>query len=578
METRAKQLCAIVATTGLLILLFLSRRGQAPVDQTDAYAPGAFRDVTQSAGLRFQYDNDVTPARRFIETTGGGVAFLDYNCDGNLDIFAVQGGRVAGSRPPSLSRCALYRNRGDGTFEDVTIEAGLGVDMGYGQGVSVADYDNDSWPDLLVTGYGGVHLWHNNHGHFEDVTAKAGLVQKGRAHWATSAVWLDYDRDGWLDLLVCHYASWFPEADRRCFDQNDRPMYCVPTLYPGDNCVLYHNNHDGTFTDVTEKAGLGHLDGRTLSAVSLDYDGDGWPDIFLTNDLAPNWLLHNRRDGTFEEIGAALGVAGGPDGLPLSGMGIAVGDFTGTGDESLFVGNFSHQPRSYYRNNGDGTFRWASMWGGVGDAGQPYLAFGVESLDYDLDGHLDLVIGNGHINDSVDGAGTGVTYREPQQLLHNDGQGRFTEDRAFAGDLGHPRITRGLAVGDYRNDGRSAVLVSGPGDPLTLFRNTGATDRHWIGFRLQGKHCNRDGVGAKLTLWTALQKQTRCVHSGSSYCSHSDVRPLFGLGKATEADRLEIAWPSGTHQTIPRLPADRYYLLTEAEGCVPDPRLNPNHR
>ncbi len=578
MEIRAKTLCAIGTAMILLGLLFVIWRLHASTSQTNTSAPGAFRDVTQAAGLHFQYDNDVTPQRRFIETTGGGVAFLDYNCDGNFDIFAVQGGAVSENRRSSSTLCALYRNRGDGTFEDVTREAGLAIDMGYGQGVAVADFDNDSWPDLLVTGYGGVHLWHNNHGHFEDVTEKAGLVLKGKAHWATSAVWLDYDRDGWLDLLVCHYASWFPNADQRCFDQNNRPMYCTPTLYPGDTCVLYHNNHDGTFTDVTQKTGLGRLAGRTLSAISLDYDSDGWPDIFLTNDLAPNWMLRNRHDGTFEEVGAAVGVAVGSEGLPLSGMGIAVGDFVGNGHESLFVGNFSRQPRSYYLNSGKGTFSWASGWGGVGDGSQPYVAFGVETLDYDLDGHLDLVVGNGHINNNVDDSGTGVAYREPQQLLHNEGDGRFTEDKILAGDLGHARITRGLAVGDYLNNGRAAVLVSGPGDPLTLFRNTGANGHHWIGFRLQGKRSNRDGVGAQLTLWSAQKKQTRWVHSGSSYCSHSDIRPLFGLGMAAEADRLEIVWPSGMHQNTSHLSADRYYLVKEAEECVPDPRLKQGRR
>jgi len=529
--------------------------------------------VTRSAGLHFRYDNDATPARRFIETTGGGVAFLDYDGDGNLDIFAVQGGPASEKRPPNAPRCALYRNRGDGTYEDVTAEAGLASDMGYGQGVAVADFNNDSWQDLLVTKYGGVHLWQNDHGHFKDITAQAGLVQKDDAHWASSAVWLDYDRDGWLDLLVCHYASWFPDVDQPCYDDNERPMYCVPSRYPGDVSVLYHNDHNGTFTDVTKKSHVDKLNGRTLGAVSLDYDSDGWPDLYLTNDLSANWLLHNRHDGTFEEVGAAMGVAVGRDGRALSGMGIAVGDFAGNGHESLFVGNFSHQPRSYYLNDGNGTFHWASGWGGVGDGGQPYLAFGLESLDYDLDGHLDIVVGNGHINDSVDNFGNEVRYREPQQLLHNSGDGRFTEDKRLAGDLGHPRITRGLAVGDDLNNGHASVLVSGPGDPLTLFRSVGANHNHWIGFRLQGKRSNRDGVGAQLTLWSGPQKQIRVVHSGSSYCSHSDIRPLFGLGAATDVDRLEIVWPSGAHQTVKPLNADHYYLVTESEGAVPDPLL-----
>ncbi len=571
MKTGIWRYAALIGAAGLLAALLVSRGRRTP---NAAVITGAFQDVTQQAGLHFRYENGVTPERHFIETTGGGVAFLDYNCDGHLDIFAVQSGAEPGSSPQRRPPCVLYRNRGNGTFEDVTAQAGLAGDMGYGQGVAVADYDNDSWPDLLVTGYGGVHLWHNDHGHFTDVTAKAGLVQKGKPHWATSAVWLDCDRDGWLDLLVCHYASWFPNVDRPCLDQDGRPMYCVPTLYPCDTCVLYHNNGNGTFTDVTRKAGLADLQGRTLGAVSLDYDGDGWPDLYLTNDLAPNWLLHNRHNGTFEEVGVAAGVAMGPEGLPLSGMGVAVGDFAGTGRESLFAGNFSHQPRSYFLNNGDGTFRWASSWGGVGDATQPYLAFGVESLDYDLDGHLDLIVGNGHINDNVDLSGAGVTYREPQQLLHNGGDGRFTEDRENVGDLSRPRTTRGLAVGDYLNNGRAAVLVSGPGDPLGLYCNTGAKNRHWIGFRVQGTRSNRDGVGAQLTLWSGRNRQIRVVHSGSSYCSHSDIRPLFGLGTAGRVDRIEIAWPSGLHQQVSNLAADRYYLWTEGAECVPDPRLS----
>ncbi len=566
----------LLCVVGLVGLVLYARGRVASVRDAHIAQSGVFHDVTRGAGLDFRYDNDASPQKRFIETTGGGVAFLDFDQDGLLDIFAVQGGPAPGSPARSRPTCKLYRNRGDGTFADVTVASGLAGDYGYGQGVAVADYNNDGWPALLITGYGGVHLLRNDHGKFIDVTAQAGLLEKGGPHWSTSAVWLDYDRDGWLDLLVCRYASWFPDAEQPCADQDDRPMYCAPTQYPGDSCVLYHNNRNGTFTDVTARAGLGALRGRALGAVSLDYDFDGWPDLFVTHDLAPNWLLHNMRNGTFQEVGTAAGVAVGPEGQPLSGMGVAVGDFEGTGRESLFVGNFSHQPRSYYLNQGDGTFRWAGPWAGVGESKQPYLAFAAESLDYDLDGHLDVAVGNGHINDNVDRIRGDVTYREPQQLLHNRGDGRFEEELSQEGGLRLPRVTRGLAVGDYENSGRASVLVSGPNEPLALFRNTGAAGRHWIGFRLQGTHSNRDGIGAVVKLRTGLLRQMRVVHSGSSYCSHSDIRPLFGLETATTAEDIEIIWPSGLKQRLSSLPADHYYLVVEGGPCVPDPRLLPH--
>ena len=528
---------------------------------------------TLRAGLCFKYDNDATTAHRFIETTGGGCAFLDYNNDGLLDIIAVQGGPAPGAAFRPRPHNVLYRNCGNGKFEDVTHAAGLDIDTGYGQGVAVADYDNDGWPDLLITSYGRVTLFHNNHGHFEDVTKSAGLSEKNGPHWATSAAWVDYDRDGKLDLFVCHYASWFPDVERPCLDAEQRPMYCMPTAYAGDTCALYHNNGNGAFTDVTKKAGLAGLEGRALGALWMDADSDGWPDLFVTNDMAPNWLLRNMHNGKFENSGVVAGVAYGPTGQPLSGMGIAAGDFRGTGLEDLFVVNFSNQPRSYFLNNGDSTFRWGSDWATVGGANQPFLAFGVETLDYDLDGHIDLVIGNGHISEAVDADGGSVTYKERQQLLHNRGNGQCEEDLAAAGDLSKPRITRGVAVGDYDNDGRPDILVSGPHSPLTLFHNEGGDGRHWVGFRLEGRRSNRDGIGARLLLSAGNQNQTRVARSGSSYCSHSDIRPLFGVGSAARIDRLEVEWPSGVRQHFRSLACDTYYHILEGGKCEPDRQL-----
>ena len=537
------------------------------VGATRMHIRGLFRDVSLDAGIRFQYDNDKSDAHRFIETTGGGCAFLDYDNDGLLDILAIQGGPAPGSATRQRPHHVLYRNRGDGTFEDVTAIAGLDKDTGYSQGVAAADYDNDGWTDLLITSYGGVTLYHNHFGHFEAVPGNGGLHEQGGPHWATSAAWIDYDRDGKLDLFICHYASWFPDIDRPCFDAEQRRIYCMPSTYAGDACALYHNNGNGTFTEVTSKAGLSNLQGRALGALAIDADGDGWPDLFVSNDMSPNWLLRNKHDGTFENIGVQAGVAYGPAGQPLSGMGVAAGDFRRLGMEDLFVVNFSGQPRSYFMNDGNGTFEWGSVWANLGDADQPFLAFSVEALDYDLDGNLDLVIGNGHINEAVDAARGSVQFRERQQLLHNRGAGRFDDDVASAGDLNVPRITRGLAVGDFDNDGRPDILVSGPGSPLTLFHNTGADGKHWIGFRLEGTRSNRDGLGTRVSLRAGGRLQTRVVRSGSSYCSHSDTRPLFGLGTSRAVDQMDVEWPSGLNQRFQSQAADRYYHVVEGGKC-----------
>jgi hypothetical protein len=529
--------------------------------------------VTREAGLNFVYDNDASPARRLIETTGGGCAFLDFDNDGLLDIFVVQGGPAPGSASRPRPTSALFRNTGSGKFVDFTRAARLDVDTGYGQGVAAADYDNDGWQDLLVTSYGELHLFHNKQGRFHEVTGAAGLMQKRQTQWFTSAAWGDYDADGLLDLAVCVYADWTPENNRNCTDNDDRPIYCVPTMYSEVTSLLYHNEGSGRFRDVSRSSGLASERGRALGALWTDFDGDGRQDLFLANDMSPNLLMHNRGKGKFVNVGYRACVALGPEGRPLSGMGVAAADFRSVSKEDLFVVNFSQQPRSYFRNDGGGCFSWGSHNAGLGNSEQPFLAFGVESLDYDRDGLPDLVVGNGHINDVLGDGIDGVSFRERQQLLRNLGDGRFEEDRRLAGDLEIPRVTRGLAVGDYDGDGRSDVMVVGPKSPLQLFRNQTCPSRHWVGFRTEGVKSNRDGIGSVVRVSFNGSTRQKVVRSGSSYCSRSDLRLVFGLGDSVSSVDVEVLWPSGVRTKSSALQPDRYYLVRENGQVSREPRV-----
>lgn len=551
--------------------------------------PLRFTDVSKTAGLDWTFQNGATGRHLFVESTGGGVALFDYNNDGLLDIFALQGGPVPGAKGAGTQfarRSVLYRNNGDGTFTDVTVAAGLGGDLGYGQGVSVADYNNDGWADLYVTSYGGNHLFRNNgDGTFTDVTDEAGVADRhSLGHpeelpWPLSSAWADYDNDGHLDLFVCHYCRWSLALNQACIDTYTNALSdCRPQVYQPSYSRLYHNNGDGTFTDVTHESGLAKLPGKAMGAVWIDYDDDGWIDLFITNDTMANYLLHNNRDGTFTNKALSAGVAYDEDGLAVSGMGIGVADYTNDGRPDLFIVNYQHEPKSIFYNTGGDVFTTAGMGSRMDSTSLAYNGFGLACFDYDLDGFQDIIVGNGHVLNARDAAVVGSSYAESQQLFHNQHDATFVEDLRSLGDLVLPRVTRGLAVGDFDNDGDIDVLMVSQTGPLQLFRNDGGNANHWITLRLEGARSNRDAVGAKVTIQTSVGPQTQWVLGGSSYCSYSDRRLTFGLSGESQIVSLDVRWPNGTRQSFGALPGNRFYWLREGAAPIEDPRHNSHNK
>ncbi len=544
--------------------------------------PLRFSDAA-TAGLRWRFTNGATGRHFYVEVTGGGIAFFDYNNDGLLDVFALQGGPVPGATGAELrfnTRNALYRNNGDGTFTDATAGSGLDKHTGYGQGVSAADYDNDGRSDLYLTSYGGNYLFRNKgQGAFSDVTKQARVVDTqapnhpGERPLPLSSAWGDYDNDGYLDLFVCHYTRWLRASDRPCPNAKGAPAYCHPDAYEPSYCRLYHNNRDGTFSDVSEKAGLLKLPAKAMGAVWLDYDDDGWMDLFVTNDSMPNFLLRNNRNGTFSDKGIVSGLAYSEEGKTLAGMGIGVGDYSNDARRDLFVVNFKGEVKSVFHNLGNGLFENASARSGIAGTSLQYLGFGLECFDYDLDGWQDLVVGNGHVQDGLEpGEANSSSYAQSQQLFHNRRDGTFVEDLHSLGDLVKPRVTRGLAVGDYDNDGDVDVLMVSQAGPLQLFRNDGGNSNRWITLRLEGVRSNRDAVGARVTIETKQGRQTQWVKGGSSYCSQSDLRLTFGLSGEESIKSLEVRWPRGLRQKLGPLRGNRFYWLKEGSAPVPEPR------
>jgi len=505
-------------------------------------------DVTAAAGIQFHHTSGAYGAKRLPETMGPGCAFIDYDADGWPDILLVNGMEWPDrrdARRPSTMR--LYHNNRDGTFTDVTARAGLAVEM-YGLGIAIGDYNNDGFPDLLVTAVGQNRLFQNNgRGAFIDVTEKAGLG--GRNAFSTSAMWFDFDRDGLLDLLVCNYVKWSPERDVFCSVDGKRKSYCTPEAYHGETCWLFRNRGNGTFEDVTAKSGIFDSTSKSLGVTLLDFDRDGWPDLLIANDTQPNKLYRNQRNGTFEETGVRAGVAFSEDGKARAGMGIDAADFDNSGAEGIAITNFDNEMMALYRTGRDGVYQDIAQRSGIGAASKSSLGFGCAFLDINLDGFLDLAAVNGHIDETVRRIHGNVGYAQPPHLFLNDGKAGFHDIAAEAGaGFAAPKVARGLAYGDFDRDGDLDLLITTNQGPAYLYRNNLPAGNHGLRLRLTGTKSNRDAIGAVARVFGPEGTQSRRVKSGSSYLSQSELPLTFGLGRRDTAARLVIEWPSGATQ------------------------------
>ena len=527
-----------------------------------------FQDMTARSGIAFQLLSSRTPQKYLIETMPGGVAMLDYDGDGFEDLFFVNGARLQSPMPPGAAADKsdpkywnrLYRNNGDGTFTDVTEKAGL-RGHSYGMGVAVGDYDNDGFPDLYVTNFGSNILYHNNgDGTFTDVTTRAGVAAGG---WSSSALFVDYDRDGRLDLFVARYLDWDFSKNMPCgAPERGQPAYCHPDVFKSATYLLYHNNGDGTFTDVSAKSGIAAAQGRGLGSASSDYDRDGWPDILVANDAIAEQLFHNNRDGTFSEVGMPLGLAYDEDGQAFSGMGVAFEDYDNDGWPDIFIGDLANQKYALFRNV-KGSFQYVSGMTGVARMTMPHSGWGTGLIDYDNDGWKDLFVAQSHVMDNIEYFQGNVRYLEALLLLRNV-QGRFEDVSARSGEPFRTlQAARGAAFGDLDNDGQIDIVVSClDGKPMVL-RNQGSAN-HWLTINIIGTASNRDGIGARVHLVSESgASQDATVSTGGSYFSSSDRRVHFGLGGEKAVRSLEIAWPSGIVQKVENPAVDRILTIRE---------------
>ena len=549
-----------------LLCLFCLWLTGAAVAQAPAKGAGViFTDVTETLGIHWRHVNGATPEKYLIETMGGGGAFLDYNGDGRLDIFLVNSGchKLSGSGC-APGRHALYRQNVDGKFEDVTEAAGIRM-QGYGTGVAVGDYDNDGSPDLYVTGFPHNTLYHNNgNGTFTDVTEKTGVGSSG---WGSSAVFFDYNHDGLPDLFTGRYVDWDYDKEAYCGEHKPRGRaYCHPTKFKSITSRLYRNNGDGTFTDVTEAAGLA-VEGKALGVVAFDYNHDGWLDLYVANDTVRNFLFRNNGNGTFTEVGLLAEVAYGSSGKPASGMGTDAADVDGDGWPDLFVTNIDFESNNLFHNNGDETFDDITVQAKLGAVAQLFSGFGTRFVDYDNDGNLDIFVLNGHPMDNISAVREGVTPAERPFLLQNQGGARFEEVGAQYGEVFSRQFHgRGLAMGDFDNDGDEDFLIIQNGGPPVLLRNDGGNRNAWIGFELVGRASGKDAVGAVVTVTAGGRRQVREKVGGASYLSAGDPRILVGLGAAEKVEKVEIRWPSGAISSMENVAARRYYRVEEPES------------
>jgi enediyne biosynthesis protein E4 len=518
------------------------------------------------SGIRWVHSNGKSPEKYLPETTGAGCAFLDYDRDGWMDIYLVNSGKCDFFSPDPPLRNALYKNNRDGTFSDVTDKAGV-AGGGFGHGVAVGDYDGDGFPDLCVTQYGRSILYHNNgNGTFTDVTEKAGLVAPG---WASSAVWFDYDNDGRLDLFVCCFVDFNKELNKPCGVHEDgQKHYCIPQIYSPMPSWLFHNNGDGTFRDVSKESGIAAHLGKAWGVVATDINNDGLMDLWVSNDTVADFLFVNGGNGKFTEIAAVAGVAYSSSGRPRSGMGVDSADFNEDGWMDLFVANLDREMFAIYQNNHDGTFDDLALPTGIGKTTRLMSGWGLKFFDYDNDGNLDLFLANGNPDDLINSLHGEVTYEEPLILMQRTPKG-FLDVSAASGPVSAQKISaRGLAIGDFNNDGAVDVLVSVNNAAPLLLKNTAAVGNHWLGVQFIGRTCNTDAVGARLTYQSGDLKRERMKVGGGSYLSSHDPRVVLGIGAREKIDWLEVKWPlpSGKTERFTELPIDRYVTIVEGEG------------
>ena len=546
----------------------VSSRLDALLGQGGVSSPLGFRftDVTTQAGIHFEHNSGAFGGKFLPETLGSGCAFLDYDRDGWQDILLINGTDWPGHKKRRTT-LRLYHNNGNGTFTDATSHAGLDVEM-YGMGVAVGDYNNDGFPDILITCVGQNRLFRNTgKGTFVDATNGSGLGK--REGFSTSALWFDYDRDGLLDLFVCNYVKWSPEHDVFCSLDGKHKSYCTPEAYRGETCWLFHNRGDGTFEDVTAASGIFDSSSKSLGVALFDDNHDGWADLLVANDTQPNKLYRNQRDGTFKDSAVEAGLAFSTEGKARAGMGVDVADFDNSGKPGVAITNFDNEMIGLYRLSGK-SFEDVAPQSGVGIASRNSLGFGCAFLDLNLDGWLDFAVANGHIDETVRNIRGNVGYAQPPQLFLNLGKGMFREVATEVGaSFDQPRVGRGLAYADFDRDGDLDLLLTTNNGPAYLYRNDLLNGNHSIRFRLVGTKSNRDGIGAMVRVFADGLTLERMVKGGSSYLSQSELPVTFGLERQDHLDRVVIDWPSGRTEEYKNLSAGRCYECTEGKGIVP---------